>query len=163
MSSQEDYIERNIAMLRRMLAQIIKLRSAGQSEQAMMLLMQAQERLFGRSPSEVSALPLDSQLALLASGLSREQAQEKFVGYALLLREAGVSLWFRDRKDLAAGAFKTALYVLLHASLTCSSQDEALVDLVRSTLAATPLEQIDAPIVQMLAALRAGAPGGHHE
>jgi hypothetical protein len=154
MNSQEDYIERTIDMMRQMLARITKLRSAAEHEQAMRVLLQAQEKLFGRSPSEVTSLPLDDQLALLTAGLSREEAREKLVGYALLFREAGLSYWRRDRKDLAAGAFKSALHVLLHASLTSSGPDEALVDLIRSTLAATPLEQIDSPIIEMLEAIR---------
>jgi hypothetical protein len=157
MKSQEDYIERSIAMLRRMLAQIIKLRSAGEHEQAMRVLLQAQEKLFGRPLSEVTSLPLDYQLALLAAGLSKEEFRERLVGYALLFREAGLSYWYRDRRDLAAGAFKSALHILLRASLTSSGQDEALVDLIRSTLAATPLEQIDTPIIEMLEA-QASAP-----
>jgi hypothetical protein len=156
MKSQEDYIERTIVMMRQMLAQIIKLRAAGEHEQAMRVLLQAQEKLFSRSPSAVTSLALDDQLALLVAGLSRDEAREKFVGYALLFREAGLSYWHRDRQDLAAAAFKSALYVLLRASLASPGRDEALVDLIRSTLAATPLEQIDAPIIEMLESTGSG-------
>lgn len=146
-------------MLRQMLAQILKLRSAGEHEQAMRVLLQAQERLFGYSPSDIASLPMDDQLALLAAGSSKEDTREKFVGYALLLREAGLSYWCVDRKDLAAGAFKAALHVLLRTSLTSSNLDAPLVDLIRSTLAATPLEVIDAPISAMLEAVHKSIPG----
>lgn len=153
MNSQEDYIERNIGMLRRMLAQLLGLRSAGGHEQAMVILVQAQERLFGCPLSQVARLPLDRQLEFLASGYSPAQARERFVCYALLLREAGISYKERDQGDLAGSAFKAALYVLLQASLTGSSDDEPLIDLIRSTLASTPVEQVDAPILQLLAAI----------
>ena len=128
----------------------MKLRVDGHSEQAMVALIQAQERLFGRPLAEFSAIPLDDQLMLLSIGLSPEQAREKHIGYALLLREAGISYTQRDRDDLAGSAFKAALYILLGAKSEFSGRDEGLLDLIRSTLAATPVEQIDAPIIAML-------------
>jgi hypothetical protein len=153
MKSREDYIERQIAMLRQGLEQILKLRSGGHHEQAMMVLMQAQEKLFGCPPSQFAALAMDDQLKLLAAGVSPEEAREKYVGYALLLREAGISYAQRDRNDLSASAFKAALYVLLHASLKKSGGEEALLDLIRTTLASTPTEAVDAPIREMLEAI----------
>src|SRR5271170_2613839 len=131
MPAQEDYIERHVAILVRLLTQIVRLRLTGQFEQATAVMMQAQEKLFGCPASVFAVLPLDDQLNLLAKGMSPEQAREKMVGYALLLREAGVSYLERDRKELAAGAFKTALHVLLVASLDSSARDEALVDVIR--------------------------------
>jgi hypothetical protein len=153
MNSQDDYIERTIAMLRRMLAQLVGMRAAGKHEQAMVILLQAQERLFGRPLSEVAALPLDGQLGILATGFSAAQARERYVCYALLLREAGISYRERDQGDLAGSAFKAALYVLLRAALTDSGEDEPLVELIRSTLASAPVEQVDAPIIRLLAAI----------
>jgi hypothetical protein len=154
MPGQEDYILRHISMLRLLLNRMLKLRSSGQHEQAMVLMMQAQEKLFGRPPSEVIGLPLDDQLQLLATGISPEQARERQVGYALLLREAGLSYAERNKNDLAAGAFKAALYILLRVSMKDGTPDDALVDLIRSTLASTSVEQVDAPIREMLAAIK---------
>src|ERR1017187_1579923 len=99
MPGQEDYILRHISMLRLLLNRMLKLRSSGQHEQAMVLMMQAQEKLFGRPPSEVIGLPLDDQLQLLATGISPEQARERQVGYALLLREAGLSYAERNKRS----------------------------------------------------------------
>jgi hypothetical protein len=153
METRDDYFERQIAELRKWLAQIMKLRVDGHREQAMVANIQAQERLFGRPLAEFSAVPLDDQLMLLSAGMSPEQARERHVGYALLLREAGICYSQRDRDDLAGGAFKAALHILLGALLQINGGDEALLDLVRSTLAATPVEQIDAPIGEMLEAI----------
>lgn len=75
------------------------------------------------------------------------------MGYALLLREAGICYSQKDRGDLAGGAFKAALHILLGARIEISGQHEALLNLIRSTLAATPVEQIDAPIAEMLEAI----------
>jgi hypothetical protein len=133
---------------------MMKLRSSGQHEQAMALMMQAQEKLFGRPPSEVITLPLDDQLELLAAGMSPEQAREKQVGYALLLREAGLSYAERNRNDLAGSAYKAALHILLTVSMKDCARDEELVDVIRSTLASASVEQVDAPIREMLAAVK---------
>jgi len=154
MPGQEDYILRQIAMLRLLLARMLRLRSSGRHEEAMALMMQAQETLFGRPLSEIAALPLADQLELLAAGLTPEQAREKQVGYALLLREAGISYAERSRDDLSAGAFKAALHILLNVSIKDGAWDDELVDLIRSTLAATPVEEVDAPIREMLSAIR---------
>lgn len=153
MPAQEDYIERHIAILVRLIAQIVTLRLSGKIEEAAAVMMQAQEKLFGCPASDFAVLPLDDQLNLLARGMSPEQAREKMVGYALLLREAGVSYLEQDRKELAAGAFKTALHILLVVSLNYSGRDDALADLIRSTLANAPVEQVDAPIREMLEAM----------
>jgi len=151
MPAQEDYIERHIAILVRLIAQIVTLRLSGKIEEAAAVMMQAQEKLFGCPASDFAVLPLDDQLNLLARGMSPEQAREKMVGYAL--REAGVSYLEQDRKELAAGAFKTALHILLVVSLNYSGRDDALADLIRSTLANAPVEQVDAPIREMLEAM----------
>jgi hypothetical protein len=136
------------------LNRMLKLRSSGEHEQAMTLMMQALEKLFGRPPSDVIALPIDDQLELLAAGISPEQAREKQVGYALLLREAGLSYAERNKNDLAASAYKASLYILLRVSMKDCARDDALVDLIRSTLASTSVEQVDAPIREMLEALK---------
>jgi hypothetical protein len=154
MPGQEDYILRHIAMLRMILNRMLKLRSSGEHEQAMTLMMQALEKLFGRPPSDVIALPIDDQLELLAAGISPEQAREKQVGYALLLREAGLSYAERNKNDLAASAYKASLYILLRVSMKDCARDDALVELIRSTLASTSVEQVDAPIREMLEALK---------
>lgn len=153
MDTRDDYFERQIAELRKWLAQIMKLRVDGHHEQAMVALIQAQERLFGRPLAEFSAVPLDDQLMLLSAGMSPERARERHVGYALLLREAGISYSQRDRDDLAASAFKAALYILLGAMVENNGRDEALLELIRSTFAATPVEQIDAPVRELLEAI----------
>lgn len=153
MPAQEDYVEKHVAILVRLIAQIVTLRLGGQFEEAMVVMMQAQEKVFGCPASVFAVMPLGEQLELLAKGMSPEQAREKMVCYALLLREAGVSYLERDRKELAAGAFKTALHVLLVATLNNSGRDDELIDLIRSTLANTPVEQVDAPIREMLEAM----------
>jgi len=153
MPPQEDYIEKHVSILVRLIAQIVTLRAARRYEEASAVTMQAQEKLFGCPASVFAVLPLADQLDLLAKGMSPQEAREKMVCYALLLREAGASYLERNRKELAAGAFKTALHILLAASLDGSGRDDELIDLIRSTLANTPVEQVDAPLREMLEAI----------
>jgi hypothetical protein len=153
MPPQEDYIEKHVAILVRLIAQIVTLRKARRYEEASAVMMQAQEKLFGCPASVFAVLPLADQLVLLAKGMSPKEAREKQVCYALLLREAGLSYMERDRKELAAGAFKTALHILLTASLDGSGRDGELIDLIRSMLANTPVDQVDAPLREMLEAM----------
>ena len=75
---REDYIVRQIAMLRELLAHVLRLRDHGQMEQAIRALMQAQGKLFERPLSEVLVLPLDGQLELLTRGFSAADARHVF-------------------------------------------------------------------------------------
>jgi hypothetical protein len=155
MAGREDYILRHIALLRQFLAQMLKLRRAGQPEQAMMVLMQAQEKLFGRAPAEISVLSLAEQLQLLAADVSPEEARERQKGYALLLKEAGLCLTDRDRRDLAESAFKTALHIVLTLVVREETADVESMDLARDLLARIPPEQMDAPMKELLAVVAA--------
>jgi len=152
MAGREDYFLRQIAMLRQLLAQVVKLRNAGQTEQATVVLMQAQEKLFNLPPTEVSALSLDEQLRLLQSNVSAAEAREKQMGYALLLKEAGLCYSDRDRPDVAEGAFKTALHIVLRLAAAEETAPEAeLLGLSRDLLARVSPELMDEPMKELLA------------
>jgi hypothetical protein len=152
MAGREDYFLRHVAMLRQLLAQALKLRSAGQTEQATIVLMQAQEKLFGRPPGEVMELGLDEQMRLLETGVSPAEARERQMGYALLLKEAGLCYADRDRPEVAAGAFKTALHIVLRLAASGGPAPEAeLLELSRDLLARVPPELIDEPMKELLA------------
>jgi hypothetical protein len=152
MAGREDYFLRHVAMLRQFLAQVLKLRTAGQLEQAMTVLMQAQEKLFGLPPSEVSALGLEAQLRVLEAGVSSAEARERQMGYALLLKEAGLCYEVRDRAEIAADAFKTALHIVLGlAASGVVAPEPELLELSRDLLARVPPERVDEPMKELLA------------
>lgn len=152
MAGREDYFLRHVAMLRQLLAQVLKLRTAGQLEQAMGVLMQAQEKLFGLPPRDVLALDLEAQMRLLEAGVSPAEARERQMGYALLLKEAGLCYEARDREDVAADAYKTALHIVLRlASGDAAAPEAELLELARDLLARVPPERVDEPMKEMLA------------
>ncbi len=150
---REDFIVRQIAMLRQLLAHVFRLRTAGEPDQAVTVLMQAQEKLFGRPLSEVLDVSLDEQLDLLASGHSAADARQRRIMYAHLLKEAGLCYTRADRKDLAAGAFKSALYVVLKEVESEPTRDEELIGMARGLLAEILPEELDEPIKALLAAI----------
>jgi hypothetical protein len=159
MAGNEDYFMRHVELLRQFLAQAIKLRSDGQADKAMMVLMQAQEKLFELPIAEVSGLNLDEQLQRLAKDLPAPQARERQLGYALLLKEAGLCFADRDRPEVAANAFKTALHILLRiASEGETAPDSVTMSMARALLARIPPERIDEPIRELLAAVAARCP-----
>ena len=138
-------------MLRQFLAQVVKLRSERRTEQAMAVLMQAQEKLFNLSGKEVSEKSLEEQMGLLAAGMSAAEAREKQMGYALLLKEAGLCYADRDRTDIAEGAFKMALHIALRLAAEGAAPEDELLELARDLLARVPLERIDEPTKELLA------------
>lgn len=131
MPGKEDYFLRHLSVLRQFLAQVAKLRVSGQPEQAMVVLMQAQEKLFCRPPSQVLALGLEDQLRLLATGVSQEDARECQIGYALLLKEAGLCYADRGRPEIAATAFGTALRIVRTLEAGGAAPEPELLDLAR--------------------------------
>jgi len=150
MAVQEDYILRLIAMLGEFLRQVTDLRAAGKHEQAMVVLMQAQEKLFGGPFPEIAALSLDEQLQRLSAGFSAKEARERQIGYALLLKEAGICYAYRGNAELAAGAFKMALHIVLGRMAAGEAADADLVKLSGELLASIPPEQIDPPLKELL-------------
>src|SRR3954469_4260856 len=113
MPGRDDYILRYLELIRQFLTQAIKLRDGGNLDQALRVLFQAQEKLFARPASEFITRSLDEQLQLLTIGESADNARAKRIGYALLLREAGLIYLQRDRADLAESAFQLALQIML--------------------------------------------------
>lgn len=156
MPARDDYILRFINLLREALAEALRLRTAGNYEQALLTLMIAQEKLFARPAPEFLGRPLDEQLRMLTIGESDENARTKVLGYASLLREAGLVYEKRDRRDLAESAFQLALHVTLlsAASATGSARDETL-EQARELLARVPADQLHEPVKELLKAVGA--------
>jgi hypothetical protein len=150
MALRDDYILRFLNLLREALAEALKLRQAGKYEHALIVLIQAQEKLFVRPAAEFIGLSLEDQVALLRRGESKSDARTKLLSYATLLREAGLVYQERDRPELAASAFQLALQVTLHVALEDESPDEAVQDSLQELLARVPADQLQPPVAEML-------------
>jgi hypothetical protein len=146
-----DYFLRYIELIRQFLAEATKLRQGGKLDQALRVLLQAQERLFARPATEFVTLPLDEQMRLLAVGESVENARAKRIGYAALLREAAEVYRVRDRDDLAASARQLALHVMLTVAVEDPAVADELIPEIRAVLAQVPAEQLYDPVKELLA------------
>ena len=153
MPGRDDYILRYLELIRQFLAQAVKLRDGGNLDQALRVLFQAQEKLFARPASEFITRSLDEQLRLLTIGESKENARAKRIGYALLLREAGLIYVQRDRKDLAESAFQLALQIMLIVSVEAPTETEEHRPMIEELLSRVRPEQLHPPVTELLAKL----------
>jgi len=153
-AKRDDYILRAIEQLRIMVAAAVKLRNRGQLDQALLAIVNAQEKLFARPASTFMALDLEEQLHLLRVGEAPDTAREKCLGYAALLREAGLVYEARDKPELAASAFQSALYIVLTLAVETSlpPTDEATAN-IADLLERVPVEQLHAPVKELLSQL----------
>jgi hypothetical protein len=153
MPGRDDYILRYLELIRQFLAQAVKLRDGGNLDQALRVLFQAQEKLFARPASEFITRSLDEQLRLLTIGESKENARAKRIGYALLLREAGLIYVQRDRNDLAESAFQLALQIMLIVSVEAPKETEEHRPMIEELLSRVRPEQLHPPVTELLAKL----------
>ncbi|HEY0945731.1 MAG TPA: hypothetical protein VGD81_10700 [Opitutaceae bacterium] len=125
-SRRDDYLIRMIEQLRQFVAEALRRRESGQLDLALVMLMQAQEKLFARPTAGFIALPLDEQLRLLTLDEPPETAREKTLLYAELLKEASKVYRARDQRELATSALQLALQVTLIAAIASPSHRETL-------------------------------------
>ncbi|MBK9991219.1 MAG: hypothetical protein IPP19_10930 [Verrucomicrobia bacterium] len=150
-SKRDDYILRAIEQLRLMVASAVNLRDSGKLDQALIAIVSAQEKLFARPAPAFMGLGLDEQLQLLKIGESPDSAREKCLGYAAVLREAGLVYEARDKNELAVSAYQSALYVTLTVAIESQSSGEALSPTIAELFERVPSEQLQAPVKELLA------------
>lgn len=110
-SVRQDYILRLIDELRQFVTAVLHSGGKGGLEEALVAVLQAQEKLFNRPIAEIGLLELEDQLRLLGAGESPTAAREKLRAYAALLREAARVYRARDQEAIAVGAENTAHYI----------------------------------------------------
>jgi len=150
---RDDYILSAIEQLRLMVAAAVKLRDGGKLDQALLAIVSAQEKLFARPAPAFMGLGLDEQLHLLKVGESPDSAREKCLGYAAVLREAGIVYEARDKKELALSAFQSALYVTITIAVESEASAEKLAPSIAELLERVPAEYLFAPVKELLARL----------
>ena len=150
MPARDDYILRFIELLAKAVAQATKLRQDGKLEQALIVLVAAQERLFARPTPEFAGLPLDEQLRLLTVSEPPASARIKCLGYGSLLREAGLIYQARGRPELATSAFELSLQITLTVAVTANATDAELTASVDELLSRVPVELLHEPTKELL-------------
>lgn len=114
-SRREDYILRMIEELRLFIAQVITLRGAGRYDEALIAIINAQERLFGMPAQQVLATDPASQFELLTKGESAEIGRPKCLALANLLAETAHVYTDKGQAALAVGAWRFAIEILERA------------------------------------------------
>lgn len=147
---RQDYILRQIDLLRQFVARLVGSGDHATAEQALQLAMNLQEKLFAMPAVEFLQRPVNEQLATLMAGESKAAGQAKCLTYAELLQHMAQLYRFRGREDLAAGATQLALQVVLHVALDQPADPEAVRTLVTKLLAAVDPLELPAPTRDML-------------
>lgn len=150
---RDDYLLRMIEQLRQFVAEALRRRESGQLDLALLMLVQAQEKLFARPAAAFVALPLDEQLRLLTLDEAPDAAREKTLAYATLLKEAGKIYRGRSQDDLAASALQLALHVTLLTAVNHPAQRETLRAEAAALLRELAAEDLHAPVRELMAAL----------
>jgi hypothetical protein len=147
---RDDYILRAVDQLRLMVAAAVKLRDGGKLDQALLAIVSAQEKLYARPAPAFMGLPLDEQLRLLCIDETPQAAHDKCLGYAALLREAGLVYEARDKLDLAASAFQSALYVTLTVAAESRNSAANLRNPLAELLQRVAPQDLHAPVKDLL-------------
>ena len=112
-TEKQDYVLRLIEELGRLIAEIVNLRQRGSYDTALQMVLQAQQRLFGRPAEAFIGRSIDDQVHLLVVGENPANARAKCVAYATLLTEAAGIYQAREQTALAGAACQWALQVLI--------------------------------------------------
>lgn len=152
-SQRQDYILRQIDLLRQFVARLAGRRPDLELEEALLLSFHLQEKLFPLPPAEFLRLALPDQIAALRRSESAADARDKCLAYASLLAETAVLYDYKGRDDLAAGARQMALYAALGLALENRS-DPAAAALIDRLVADLDLSGLHAPVAAMLADYR---------
>lgn len=154
---RDDYLIRMIEQLRQFVTEALRRREKGQLDLALVMLMQAQEKLFARPTAEFIGLPLDEQLRLLTLDEPPDTAREKTLLYAALLKEASKVYRARDQRDLATSALQLALQVTLLAAVSSPAHREPLraeaAALLSELAPDVSPDELHAPVRELIAEL----------
>lgn len=150
MSSQrQDYLLRQIELLRQFVARAIRKKPDQELEEALLLAFHLQEKLFPVPPAEFLQLELPEQIAALKRNESPGDGLEKCRSYAALLAETATLYQHKGLPDFAAGARQMSLYAALNV-LEESPDDTATRDLARGLLERLDRETLQAPVLELL-------------
>jgi hypothetical protein len=115
--AREDYLVRQIDLLRQFVARLVRDRRPAEIEQALLQSFALQERLMPRPPAEFLQLDAVGQFEALRRGLPAAAAAERCLTYAELLVHTGTLYDLRGREDLATGARQLALHLAALAAV----------------------------------------------
>ena len=153
MSGQrQDYILRQIDLLRQFVKRVVGKRPDPELDEALLLAMHLQEKLFPIPPAEFLRLDLAAQIARLRGNESRTDGNARCTAYASLLAETARLYEHKGEPDLAAGARQMGLYAAVSVVLDDRTEAEANL-LARELLLHLDARTLYPPIVALLVRL----------
>jgi hypothetical protein len=150
---RQDYILRQIELLRQFVARLTASGGKRELEEALLLAFHLQEKLFPLPPAEFLRLELSAQVEALRARESPAAGRENCLAYARLLAETAALYDLKGRNDLADGARQMALYAALCVALD-GDADAAVDDLMDNLLVRLDPENFHAPVAELLADYR---------
>jgi hypothetical protein len=153
---RQDYVMRQIALLRQFIARLSSQRTDRELEEALLLSFHLQEKLLPLPPAEFLRLDLDAQITALRHLEPPAVARDKCLSYAGLLAETAELYDLKGRDDLAAGARQMALYASLVVALE-NPADASAVSLVDRLAATLDSAALHAPVAELLAEYKQSA------
>jgi hypothetical protein len=134
---RQDYILRQIDLLRQFVKRVVQKRPDPELDEALLLALHLQEKLFPLPPTEFLQLELSEQIAQLRRNESPAAGNARCVAYAALLAETARLYAHKGEPDFAAGARQMALYAALSVAVDDAANAEA------NRLVPELLEQLD--------------------
>jgi len=147
---RQDYILRQIDLLRKFVAQLTGSGDKGGLEQALQLALHLQEKLFPMPAADFLRQTVDDQVASLMAGESKSAGHAKCLTYAELLQQTARLYQIRDRDDLAAGARQLGLQVALLVGLDDPADPAAVALIVTGLLAEVEPLDLLPPVRELL-------------
>jgi hypothetical protein len=152
-AQRQDYILRQIDLLRQFVKRLLLKRPDPELDEALLLALHLQEKLFPIPPPEFLRLDLPAQIDLLRRNEPAAAGNANCRAYAALLAETARIYEHKGQPDLAAGARQMGLYAALSAVLGDAHDAEAGT-LARELLAAVDVQALHPPVIALLQQLR---------
>jgi hypothetical protein len=148
-SVRQDYLLKQFELLRQAVKRAVTKRPDPELDEALLLALHLQEKLFPLPPAAFLSLDLAGQIAALRQGESREAGNEKCRMLARLLVQTSLLYQHKGLADLTAGARQMALYAALSVVVD-DPADLETAGLARELLAVLDPTTLHPPVSELL-------------
>ena len=149
-NEEQDYLLKMLQELRQFVAQVVKTGYTSGANEALLSVVHAREKLFGKPTTEFGRLPVAEQLAWLAAGETTEKARGKCLTYAAILKSAALIYQVQNDDRMATSAYQLSLYIVLILAVQTKESYAELRDEIQSLKSKIPEEALNPPVRELL-------------
>ena len=149
-NEEQDYLLKMLQELRQFVAQVVKTGDTSGANEALLSVVHAREKLFGKPTTEFGRLPVAEQLAWLAAGETPETARGKCLTYAAILKSAALIYQVQNDDRMATSAYQLSLYIVLILAVQTKESYAELRDEIQSLKSKIPEEALNPPVRELL-------------